>query len=77
MFKRTLVILSSAVLFGTLSNIFFTTLFFLFKVAGYKKLLFKVFAHKAFLFKTGFEQMMLKYGVCFIRLQSLDILVLA
>ena len=39
-------------------------------MAGYKKPLFKVFAHKAFLFKTGFEQMVLKYGVCFMRLQS-------
>ena len=29
-----------------------------------------LFAHKDFLFKTNFEQMMLKYGVCFIRLQS-------
>ena len=27
-------------------------------------------AHKAFLFKTGFEQMVLKYGILFIRLQS-------
>ena len=32
--------------------------------------LFKVFALKDFLFKTSFEQMVLKYGVCFIRLQS-------
>ena len=39
-------------------------------MAGYKKPLFKVFVHKAFLFKTGFEQMVLKYGMCFIRLQS-------
>ena len=44
-------------------------LFSLFKMAGDEKPLFKVFAHKAFLFKTGFEQKVLKYGVCFIRLQ--------
>ena len=31
---------------------------------------FLVFAHKDVLFKTSFEQMVLKYGVCFIRLQS-------
>ena len=70
MFKRTLVILSSTALFGTPSNIFFhnTISFHLSYVAGYKKPLFKVFAHKAFLFKTGFEQMLLKYGMCFIRL---------
>ena len=68
MFKRTLVILSSTALFGTSSNIFSHNTIFLFKVAGYKKPRFKVFAHKAFLFKTGFEQMMLKYGICFIRL---------
>ena len=44
--------------------------FFLLKVSGYKKPLFKVFTNKDFLFKTGFEQMMLKYGVCPIRLIS-------
>ena len=70
MFKRTLVILSCTALFETPSNVFFTTLFFLLKVARYKKPLFKIFAHNAFLFKTCFEQMVLKYGVCFIRLQS-------
>ena len=40
------------------------------KVVGYKKPFFKVFAHKDILFKTSFKQMVLKYGVCFIRLQS-------
>ena len=70
MFKRTLVILSSTALFGIPTNIFVHNTIFLFKVASYKKPLFKVFAHKAFLFKTGFEQMVLKYRVCFIRLQS-------
>ena len=34
------------------------------------KPLFKVFAHKDLLSKTGFKQMVLKYGVSFIRLQS-------
>ena len=32
--------------------------------------LIEVFAHKDFLFKTSFKQIVLKYGVCFIRLQS-------
>ena len=63
--------LSSTASFETPSNIFFhnTSVFWL-KVIGYKKPLFKVFAHKDFLFKTRFKQMVLKYGVGFIRLQS-------
>ena len=73
MFKQTLVtlvILSSTALFGTPSNIFFhNTIFFYLRWLVIKSHFLKS-AHKAFLFKTGFEQMVLKYGVCFIRLQS-------
>ena len=67
----TLVFLSRTASFGTPSNIFLSQhYFFYLKLPGYKKPLFKVFAHKDFLFKRDFEQMVLKYGVCFIRLQS-------
>ena len=77
MFKWTLVTLSITVSFGIASNIFFTTLIFLLKVAGYKKSFFKVLAHKDFLFKTGFGLMVLKYGVCIVEYKVLDILVKA
>ena len=77
MFRSTLLILSSTASFGIPSNIFYNTSVFDFKVVGYKKPPFKVFAHKDFLFKTSFKQMVLKYGVCFVRLQSFRHLVQA
>ena len=62
--------LSSTALFGTPSNIcFHNTNFFYLRWLVIKSYFLKS-AHKAFLFKTGFEQMVLKYGVCFMRLQS-------
>ena len=55
---------------GTPSNIFFHSTNFLDLRWLVVKSYFLKFAPKDFLFKTSFEQMVLKYGICFIRLQS-------